>query len=88
MLLVASGRKTAIERKSYDARLILGGPGTGILYRAPKQASKRGFLKKRKFEGRTHKIGVCNSTELKGRPEVIELHFYESKRVPASLGQA
>ena len=30
MLLVASSRKTATERKSYDARLMLGGSGTGI----------------------------------------------------------
>ena len=30
MLLVASGRKTATEHKSYDARLLLGGPGTRI----------------------------------------------------------
>ena len=72
MLLVASGRKTATERKSYDARLMLGGPGTGILRNAQNWHFNSTELK-----------GFVKPTL-----EFREPHFYERNGVPASRGQA
>ena len=83
MLLVVPGRKTATERKSYDARVMLVGPGTGILYKAPKQASKRGFLGKHTFERRVRRIWVFDSTELKG---FVRLRFTREIMLQQGLG--